>query len=333
METAAGDRPTARQQVGRVVLRWTANLESQLDSIRTISDDAPGHAARIAVKRLRYVLEPFHAEVPAIPPVVARLKGLQDLLGDLHDSHRIAGALLKELRTAADAHTVSAFLEALPWALPGTPAEPGKRGDPRAGLVALAENLRARTEALFATLKREWLDGGATRRFGDALRVIGDSLAAPHEAGVEIERKFLLTAVPPHALAFPVEEIEQGWLPGSLLVERLRHVRSNGSNEWFRTVKAGQGVRRTEIEEATTPELFAALWPLTDGCRVVKRRYLVPEGALTWEIDEFLDRPLALAEIELPTETTRIETPAWLAEYIVREVTGEPEYLNRTLAR
>lgn len=331
--TAAPEDRTARQQVGRVVLRWTANLESQLDRIRTIADDAPGHAARIAVKRLRYLLEPFLADVPAIPSAVARLKKLQDLLGDLHDSHRIAGALLNELRAAADAHTVSTFLEALPWALPGTPGEPVKTGDPRAGLMALARALSVRTEALFASLKRDWLDGGGIRQFGGELRAIGEAIASSPEAGIEIERKFLLTAVPPHALAFPVEVIEQGWLPGSRLVERLRHVHSNGTNEWFRTVKAGQGVRRTEIEEATTPELFAALWPLTDGCRVMKRRYLVPEGTLTWEIDEFLDRPLALAEIELPTETTQVETPAWLAEYVVREVTGEPEYLNRTLAR
>lgn len=332
-DATARNHHTAGQQVGRVVLRWTANLESQLDRIRTIADDGPGHTARIAVKRLRYVLEPFPAEVPAIPPAVAKLKRLQDLLGDLHDSHRIAGALLNELRTAADTHTVSAFLEALPWALPGTPGEPARAGDPRAGLVALAKALRVRAEALFASLKRDWLDGGGIQRFGDDLRAIGEAIATAPESGVEIERKFLLTALPPHALVFPAEEIEQGWLPGSLLVERLRHVQSNGTNEWYRTVKAGHGVRRTEIEEATSPELFAALWPLTEGRRVMKRRYLVPEGSLTWEIDEFLDRPLVLAEIELPTETTRVETPAWLAEYVVREVTGEPEYLNRTLAR
>jgi len=271
--------------------------------------------------------------VPAIPPVIARLKELQDLLGDLHDSHRIAGALLGEMRSAADIHAVSEFLEALPWAVTDSPGQAAKRGDPRTGLAALAGVLRVRAEALFTRLKSEWLDGGIAQRLGTDLRTIGDAIASAREAGVEIERKYLLTEVPPHARSFPAEEIEQGWLPGSLLVERLRHVRSNGSNDWFRTVKSGQGLRRTEIEEATTPELFAALWPLTEGCRVVKRRYLVPEGALTWEIDEFLDRPLALAEIELPTEDTRVAIPAWLAEYVVRDVTGEPEYLNRTLAR
>jgi CYTH domain-containing protein len=110
-------------------------------------------------------------------------------------------------------------------------------------------------------------------------------------------------------------------------------VRSNGTTSWYRTVKTGQGLQRIEIEEATTPELFEALWPLTSGCRVRKRRYVVPEGALTWEIDQFLDRNLILAEIELPTADTQFEIPVWLAEYLVREVTGEPEFVNRTLAR
>jgi len=51
----------------------------------------------------------------------------------------------------------------------------------------------------------------------------------------------------------------------------------------------------------------------------------VPDGELVWEIDEFLDRPLWLAEIELPSADTEVRVPEWLAEYVVREVTGELE--------
>jgi CYTH domain-containing protein len=134
-------------------------------------------------------------------------------------------------------------------------------------------------------------------------------------------------------LTFPNEEIEQGWLPGKELMERLRHVRSQDGDAWYRTVKSGQGIERIEIEEATTPDLFGALWPLTEGCRVRKRRYLVPDGMAVWEVDQFLDRELVLAEIELPAAEARVEIPGWLAEYLEREVTAEPEYVNRALAR
>jgi CYTH domain-containing protein len=90
---------------------------------------------------------------------------------------------------------------------------------------------------------------------------------------------------------------------------------------------------RTEIEEETTPELFARLWPATRGRRVRKNRHVVAAGGLAWEIDFFLDRDLVLAEVELPSVDTPAEPPDWLRPYVVREVTLETAYLNSRLAR
>jgi len=66
---------------------------------------------------------------------------------------------------------------------------------------------------------------------------------------------------------------------------------------------------------------------------VRKRRYRVREGELRWEIDEFLDRDLVLAEVEIPSPDHPAEPPAWLRLRVVREVTQEAEYLNVRLAR
>jgi len=52
-----------------------------------------------------------------------------------------------------------------------------------------------------------------------------------------------------------------------------------------------------------------------------------------WEVDEFTDRDLWLAEVELPSADHEAKPPDWLAPHIVREVTNEPEYLNINLAR
>ena len=49
--------------------------------------------------------------------------------------------------------------------------------------------------------------------------------------------------------------------------------------------------------------------------------------------DEFLDRELFLAEIELPSEETEVVLPEWLSEQVEREVTGEDEYVNVNLAK
>jgi CYTH domain-containing protein len=92
-------------------------------------------------------------------------------------------------------------------------------------------------------------------------------------------------------------------------------------------------VSRLELEEETSRELFERIWPLTAGRRLVKRRYRVRADELTWEIDQFLDRDLVLAEVELPAADTPVEPPAWLSPYLVREVTDEAEYTNLRLAR
>ena len=40
-----------------------------------------------------------------------------------------------------------------------------------------------------------------------------------------------------------------------------------------------------------------------------------------------------LAEVELPDAETEVAIPGWLQPYVEREVTGEVEYLNSTLAK
>lgn len=148
----------------------------------------------------------------------------------------------------------------------------------------------------------------------------------------EIERKYLLEGLPDRAATAPFVEIAQGYLPGTKILERIRQVRDAGDSRFVRTIKLGRGVSRIEIEEPMTERLFDVLWPLTNGRRIRKRRYLVPDGSLVWEIDEFLDQPLVLGEVELPDERHPV-IPQWLAPHVTREVTDDPEFTNARLAR
>ena len=150
---------------------------------------------------------------------------------------------------------------------------------------------------------------------------------------VEIERKWLLSALPPRVLDVTPATLQQGYLPGESLVERIRSTSNGEGTRWVRTVKLGRGMARIEVEEDATDDLGAALFALTPGRRVTKLRYAVPDGSLTWEIDHFTDRDLVLAEVELPTEETQVVIPSWLAPYIVRDVTDEGEFTNWQLAR
>jgi len=143
-----------------------------------------------------------------------------------------------------------------------------------------------------------------------------------------------LRTLPERVRSAPAIEIDQGYIPGERIRERIRRSKSSDGTRFHRTLKAGSGLQRMEIEEETTLEFFEAVWPLTRGARVAKRRYLVPDGDVIWEIDEFLDRTgLWLAEVELERVDQSVRIPGWLAPAIEREVTEEPSYTNRALAR
>jgi CYTH domain-containing protein len=62
-------------------------------------------------------------------------------------------------------------------------------------------------------------------------------------------------------------------------------------------------------------------------------RTRIAHGHHVWEVDRFLDLPVVLAECELGSADERLEMPAWLAPFVVREVTEEPAFRNSELAR
>lgn len=328
-EPVRRSRPAAAE-IGERIQRLAHRLQADLGKVQGLSDEEPAHLARISAKRLRYVLEPIAGLVAGVEPFIASLRTLQDQLGDLHDSHVFVAELARAVEDASliEARRTTDALRS--WE--GDPAAAGAGlADPRDGLLALGRRLRERGEQAFAAVSSGWLGGTADGFFLEVVELASRLAAGQH--GREIERKFLLRGLPPAAHAAPPVEIQQGYLPGTRLVERLREVRRNGDARWWRTVKSGTGVSRLELEEETSREVFERVWPLTAGRRVVKRRYCVPSGNLTWEVDEFLDRDLVLAEVELPAADSPVEPPEWLAPYIDREVTDEVEYTNLRLAR
>jgi CHAD domain-containing protein/CYTH domain-containing protein len=286
-------------------------LRTRLFDIYGYSSGTAIHRARIAAKHLRYLLEPFAGRVPEGAAVIDRLKALQDALGDVHDAHVFLAELRESLPEARDA--ASSGTDVLP------------------GLEAVMASLEARGFQTFARTRPTWLGDRAEAFFREIDRM-ADAIAALAGQGEEIERKFLLTGLPSLDGAEGAVEIEQGYLPGERLIERLRRIQSDAGVELVRTVKEGSGLTRLEIEEEVAPDVFDRFWPLTDGRRLRKRRYRVPEGQLTWEIDEFLDRDLVLAEVELPEQRTEVPIPGWLQPHVDREVTEDSAYTNFRLA-
>ena len=209
------------------------------------------------------------------------------------------------------------------------------------GVRALLPSARANLLSHQSALTGVWISRtpNALRKAVDAISNLVQHYApgSPRDASdlpLEIERKFLLRECPPSARSIEPSRIEQGWLPGKIIKERLRRLtRPDGRVICFRTIKYGRLQSRVELEEETPGDLFDLLWPLTRQARVRKHRHTVSEGHRHWEIDVFDDRDLVLAELELKSEDEKFAVPSWLAPYIVREVTGEKAYLNTELAR
>jgi CHAD domain-containing protein/CYTH domain-containing protein len=280
-------------------------IEGQADRLRVAlaqldsrPDYAKIHRTRIEGKRLRYLLEPLVHTLAGGSGAVAALKEMQDALGELHDSH-VLRALLATL------------------------------GDAGTTLVKVVDShaQRAYREA-------------ASRWFGPRgdppLAVIAElsgRLRSPASTGVEIERKYLLSSLPARLREVGRESIEQGYIPGREISERLRRVKVTGASKFYRTLKAGRGVARAEWEEEIDGPLFRQLWAATRGRRLRKTRYRLEDAGRTWEIDDFRDRDLVLAEVELDSESVTPALPDWLEPHVVREVTGEDQYVNINLAR
>jgi CHAD domain-containing protein len=280
-----------------------AALRDRLAEITQAADEPAIHAARIAAKRLRYLLEPLRRYREEAGPLIDRLRELQDLLGELHDLHLLGAEVV-----------TSAAPEAA-----------------RSGLAALMGEVGERESVLFARLRTGWLDAGASD-YVAGVDLLSRSLLVAVRGPQVRERRYLLTGVPPELQATTPVETHEGWLPGTALEERLRAECGPDGERYYRCVTVGSGAERTEVAEDTTKDLFEALWPLTGGKRITVRRYPVTDGSLVWEVDAFPERDLVLARVAVPLPRKRVVLPALIRPFLVRDVTEEPEYSGVNLA-
>ena len=145
----------------------------------------------------------------------------------------------------------------------------------------------------------------------------------------EVERKFLLEALPDSVSGITPLELEQGYLALDPEGKEVR-LRKSGTQFWL-TVKSSGDLVREEYEVTLTREQFEVLWPATAGKRLRKDRYKVPLGEWKAEIDIYQGplKGLKVVEVEFPSEeaANAFEKADWMG----REVTHLSFLKNKNL--
>ncbi len=148
--------------------------------------------------------------------------------------------------------------------------------------------------------------------------------------GVEIERKFIVKALPQVLNQHQGTLLAQGYLSTDATGHEVRLRKK--TDQYYITVKQGYGLERTEVEVALDQRQFEQLWPLTEGKRLTKVRHLVPFNGHTIEVDVYQDElaGLVVAEVEFESKAAAqaFVPPGWFG----KEVTEDAQYRNRTLA-
>jgi adenylate cyclase len=143
----------------------------------------------------------------------------------------------------------------------------------------------------------------------------------------EIERKFLVNGDSWRNQG-KGKHYHQGYL--STVKERTVRVRVAGDKGFITVKGVNVGASRSEYEyEIPLADVNEILERLCERPLIVKTRYRIPFGGLTWEVDEFEEenRGLVTAEVELTDENQAVSLPEWIGA----EVTGDPRYFNSNL--
>jgi CHAD domain-containing protein len=172
--------PSAGALLARTIAARTDQLDLQLAALHSLRDWSEAHRARITVKRIRFLLEPFADSVPRAPGLIVQLVSLSDALGDLHDRHRLAAELRLGYREAVMALADLQYDRITPWPVEDAVPHLRHAAEICAGLRTLAMQITREAEAEFGRFKTQWSRRDQGTRLCDALRRLGPALRSPH---------------------------------------------------------------------------------------------------------------------------------------------------------
>jgi CHAD domain-containing protein len=178
-ETASnGASITLASAIAKELVAHAEALRAALRRVRSPGNEPAAHKARIAAKRVRYLLEPAVPYAKHGSSLLKRLELLQDELGTLHDAHvmrhQLGNAL--EALTSAEADCLApdklahrlkkgrgkgSIRESNGKATAPSSASGNGEVEPRGGVLVLADRLNDDTQIAFDRVQQQYRDGGA----------------------------------------------------------------------------------------------------------------------------------------------------------------------------
>jgi CHAD domain-containing protein len=144
--------------ISEQILTESRALRERLAAVREFTDADTAHRARIAAKRLRYVIEPVAGLDINGDAIVEILKALQHQLGDLHDVHVFAEDVGRVAGEAAASQARDTALQVPGKRRSSRGSRPTRARDPGPGVLRIARRLNQRGVQAYKSVERDWLN-------------------------------------------------------------------------------------------------------------------------------------------------------------------------------
>ena len=148
--------------------------------------------------------------------------------------------------------------------------------------------------------------------------------------GIEIERRFLVKSEDWKSKVILTQDISQAYLNSSV-DEWATRIRIINNNAAYITLKSSlNGLVNNEFEYSIPIKDAIELIKLSKY-KIIKTRYQLKINNKTWVVDIFdgSNFSLKIAEIELKSESEKIQVPSWCG----KEITGLKLLSNASLAK
>ena len=148
--------------------------------------------------------------------------------------------------------------------------------------------------------------------------------------GIEIERRFLVNSEDWKSKVILTQDISQAYLNSSV-DEWATRIRIINNNAAYITLKSSlNGLVNNEFEYSIPIKDAIELIKLSKY-KIIKTRYQLKINNKTWVVDLFdgSNSSLKIAEIELKSESEKIQVPSWCG----KEITGLKLLSNASLAK